>query len=283
MVRPDTILRNELMLNVTRDAVRSARASARWLGASERPLPDFLIIGAQRCGTTSLFQNLRKHPQVVEPITKEVQFFTMFHGLGERWYRSHFPRLQHGQQTFEASPYYFFHPDVPPLVTSMLPIAKLVVLLRDPVARAYSHYLHSRNLGVETLTFEDALEAEPLRLEAAFNKGLHTRAGRHLHSHFSYASRGLYASQLERWRAHVPPGRLKVVKSEDLNENPSKGYGELLDYLGLEPFTVDEFTRSNVLTNGERIALDTEDRLREFFVADSARLSAMVGWGATWQ
>jgi hypothetical protein len=76
---------------------------------------------------------------------------------------------------------------------------------------------------------------------------------------------------------------LKVVKSEDLNENPSKGYGELLDYLGLEPFTVDEFTRSNVLTNGERIAHDTEARLREFFVADSARLSAMVGWGATWQ
>lgn len=276
---------HQRIVNATRDTAHSMRAWSRWLTASDRPLPDFLIIGAQRAGTTSLYENLRRHPQVLSPIGKEVQFFTIWHALGERWYRSHFPRLEPGQQTFEASPYYFFHPDVPARVSAMLPRAKCVVLLRDPVARAYSHYLHSQNLGVEDLPFEKAIDAEPVRMAAALDRGLDTRAGRRLHSNYSYVSRGIYTPQLERWKAHLPDARLKIVRSEDLYQRPMQVYADLLDYLGLPAFTPEEFTRSNVLNDhkGPKLAAATEARLRERFAEDSERVRSMLGWDDAWQ
>jgi hypothetical protein len=276
---------HERSANRARDAVRSLRAGGRWLTAHDRPLPDFLIIGAQRCGTTSLYKNLVRHPDIVEPICKERQFFTVSHTLGERWYRSHFPRLERGQQTFEATPYYFFHPDAPARVQTMLPDAKIIVLLRDPVARAYSHYLHIRNLGIENLSFEEALDAEPWRLNAAERKGLHSRAGRYLHSHFSYVARGMYASQLERWLTYLPATRLKAVKSETFYHNPQEVHAEVLEFLGLPTFALKRFTKANVLADGEapKLASSTQVRLRKTFAADTERVRAMLGWQRAWE
>jgi hypothetical protein len=102
-------------------------------------LPDFLIIGGQRCGTTSLHHYLAAHPAVRPATGKELQFFSIHHGRGERWYRAHFPPPSPGTHSFEASPYYLFHPSVPARVAATLPAGRFIALLRDPVVRAYSH------------------------------------------------------------------------------------------------------------------------------------------------
>ena len=105
----------------------------------ERRLPDFLIIGAQKCGTSSMFAYLNQHPQMKLPDVKEIHFFDLNYSNGLDWYTSHFPpaSLSHRMVTGEASPYYLFHPHVPERVRLHCPDVKLVVMLRNPVDRAY--------------------------------------------------------------------------------------------------------------------------------------------------
>src|SRR5690242_8679107 len=102
--------------------------------------PHFLIIGAQRCGTTSLFEYLANHPEIVPPSVKKIHFFDSEYEKGEAWYRARFPVLENGFITGEATPYYLFHPRVPKRVRNWNPNVKLIVLLRNPVDRAYSHF-----------------------------------------------------------------------------------------------------------------------------------------------
>ena len=116
---------------------------------------------------------------------KELQFFSLHFGRGTRWYRAHFPPAAAGRRSFEASPYYLFHPSVPARVAATLPQARFVALLRDPVERAYSHYLHTRAYGVEPLGFAEALAAEPGRLAGALADGPDTPAAHHALRNFS--------------------------------------------------------------------------------------------------
>lgn len=254
------------------------------------PLPDFLILGGQRCGTTSLFHYLRAHPQVRPATGKELQYFTLHHGRGQRWYRGHFPALSPGQVTFEASPYYLFHPSVPARVAAALPEARFVVLLRDPVQRAWSHYRHTRAYGAEPLSFPEALAAEPRRLAAALRHGPDTRRAHAALRNHSYAARGRYAEQLQRWFAHVPRERIHVVRSEDLYADPAGTYGELLRFLELDPFTPAEFGR-HTRTGGVRsTGLDPSAgldpsvlaELTEHFTPHNARLAELLGWPDPW-
>ena len=278
--------RHERLLNLTRNAVRSAQVLRRWPLAADRPLPDFVILGAQRSGTGSLFADLSQHPQVAKPIAKELHFFTLHHDRGERWYRAHFPRLQPGQQTFEATPYYLFHPDVPARVSALLPEARFVVLLRDPVRRAYSHYRHNRALQIEPLTFEQALDAEEARLAKAERLGLDSRLGARLHRSFSYLSRGMYAAQLQRWWSWVPPSHFQVYKSEDFYDNPREMYARVLDHLRLRPFTPDRFTKSNIRGSSDASVQaaprTTFAELRRHFAADSEAVRRLLGWESAW-
>src|SRR5215208_8528317 len=123
--------------------------------AKLRPLPDFLILGAQKAGTTALYAYLRWHPQITGPSFKEVSFFDRHYARGERWYRAHLP-MRRSSIVGEASPSYLFHPLAPERVAQMLPNARLVALLRNPVDRAFSHYQHEVALGREPLSFEAA-------------------------------------------------------------------------------------------------------------------------------
>ena len=278
--------RRERLLNARRGITRSAHVLARWQSTQDRPLPNIVILGTQRGGTTSLFADLALHPQVIPPIGKELDFFTLNYGRGERWYRGHFPHLEPGQQTLDATPYYMFHPGVPARASAMLPYAKFVVLLRDPVKRAYSHYQHNRALDIEPLSFEEALDAEDMRLARAVSLGLDSPEGERLHRNFSYVSRGLYAPQLERWLAVVPKARLQVLKSEDFYREPHRVYGQLLHYLGLAPFVPDGFAKTNV-RGSSRESLRTAPtatfaELRQRFVSDTERVCDLLGWASAW-
>jgi hypothetical protein len=227
------------------------RLAARILTGRYRTMPDALVIGAQRCGTSSLYKHLGRHPNAAPSLRKEVDYFTIDHAKGERWYRAHFPlelrrRLarRRGRPfvTFEATPDYLFDPRAPERVKRQLPDVKLIVLLRDPVSRAVSHYHHNVRHGLEPLDIAGALEAEDDRLDGAYEEVLDDPDSRALDlRRYSYVGRGRYAEQLARWRALFPPEQMLVVRSADLFDPARDGFGHILDFLGLPRWQPEEF------------------------------------------
>ena len=217
--------------------------------AGLRLLPSYLIIGAQRAGTTSLHRYLVQHPAVRTMLrTKGVHFFDTNYGRGIDWYASRFPttlyswyvRRRHGIEllTGEASPYYVFHPQVPYRVARHLPDVKLILLLRDPVQRAYSHYQHEVSRGFETLGFEEAIRAEPERLAGEHERLLAEPFYNSFHhQHHSYLARGHYDEQLATWRSLFPDRQLLVLSSERFFAEPDRAFRQVLDFLGLPDFT----------------------------------------------
>ncbi len=200
--------------------VRSVLRNAVWTygtaTARLRPLPDFLILGAQKAGTTALYEYLRRHPGITGPRWKEVSYFDRHYARGRAWYRGNFP-VRDGGLVGEASPSYLFHPLAPERAAALVPGARLIAILRDPVERAYSHYQHELSFGREPLSFEEALEREEARMAGELERML-ADPGYFSHAwwNFTYRSRGLYAEQLERWRAVFGPDRLLVLANEEL-------------------------------------------------------------------
>jgi Sulfotransferase domain len=229
----------ELLPVPVRGAFRRWESSAVFAGrtvtAGKRSWPDFVILGAMRGGTTSLYRWMSTHPGVTPAFKKEVHYFDRDYERGERWYRAHFPLQSSTHVTGEASPYMLFHPLAPERAARDLPAdTKLVVLLRDPVERAISHYWHNRELGLwETESLELAIELEPQRLagtEARVRRGERVME----HQAFSYVARGEYAGQVRRWFDAVGRDRVLVVESEQLYVDAGAA-NELLAWLGLPP------------------------------------------------
>jgi hypothetical protein len=256
---------------LARDVRVRARVGARVMAHRDHPLPDFVIIGAQRSGTTNLYRHLALHPQVRSPLRKEIQFLSLNWERGLPWYRRHFPVRAGGmaEQTFEASPYYLLHPQAPVRAAAALPEARFIALLREPVARATSHYLHNRRAGIEPLSFERALDLETARL--------HGETAGPNHRRYSYVTRGLYAEQIRRWQDAVGD-RLLVVLSEDYFQTPVSTFSQLLSFLGLPEWAPDAFlsdgpghARPGDVSEGVR------RRLQERFAAPNRELAELLG------
>jgi len=266
--------------------LRRAQMLPRILTAPLRASPDFLIIGAQKGGTTSLYSILSQHPQVDEAWKKEIHYFDLRYRRGWPWYRAHFPAraaLQRGGRRWsgEATPYYLFHPHVPRRVREDLPDIKLIALLRDPVARAYSHYNHLVRLGHEPLSFEEAVRREGERLgdamstlerdEWAYSAELRN---------YSYLARGRYADQLERWWAAFPREQLLVLKSEDFYQRPQEIFPKVLDFIGLPRWSPGTFREYNA-GSYDQMTPALERWLRDHFEPHNQRLYSLLGedWG----
>lgn len=278
-------------MNATRRAGRAAqvgaaRATARW-----RRLPDTLVIGTQRGGTTYLFDCLAAHPMIARPFVKEVHYFTDHWHCGEAWYRAHFPLAAGGpvardpsmcSRTVDATPYYLFHPHAAERAARTVPHARVVALLRCPADRAYSHYQHSVRRGWETMPFDAALECEPDRIAAEHERIVHDTRYRSIpHRVFSYAARGRYAAQLDRWFTHFSRDRVLVIRSEDLFANPEREYLRTLDFLGLPRIVPDIVRRRRDSAHGHAPAR-VRDRLMTTFAEDNAQLAALIGRDMNW-
>jgi len=212
-----------------------ARQQWRVRSASLRGMPAFIIIGAQRSGTTSSYDWLSRHPEVAPATHKELHYFDgKNYELGESWYRSQFPILRSGQITGESSPQMLYNPMSPKWASNDLPAStRFVALLRNPTQRAISHYWFSKSRGNETEDLPTALSLEKERLAAEqtdFDAGRHSYA----HHKFSYAARGEYAGQIKRWYEHVDPERILILEGEGLCAEREKQV-ELTEWLGLKP------------------------------------------------
>ena len=189
-------------------------------------LPDFLVLGTQKGGTTTLQQLLIQHPGVCLAPGKEVHYFSKHWDQPAAWYASHYADAAPDQRCGDITPFYLFHPQAPQRIHSLLPNAQLIVLLRDPVERALSQYFHSLRLGFETLPLEDALAAEEERLN--------TGEPQHLQEH-SYVSRSRYLEQLDRYRELFPDQQLLVLKSEAFFADPATTWKQIEGFLGIPP------------------------------------------------
>lgn len=271
-------------LVAVRDRAVGAAASARQTGG--RMSPTFLIIGAQKAGTTFLHQELIRHPHVKPPLTKEIHFLDDRFARGLAWYLGHFPTNdEHFSITGESSPGYLFHPHAPDRARRLLPGVRTIVLLRDPVARAYSHYQHERRLGFESeATFERALAREPLRTHVEMDRVRRDpNYVSHAARHFTYLARGLYLEQLRRWTDSLGRDRVKVVMSADLFRDPIAVVSEVQDFIGLDPWTPDRIGSNDMASGGPPLARDTERRLREYFREPNAALQQFLGRDLGWE
>jgi hypothetical protein len=220
-------------------------------------LPGFLIIGAQRCGTTSMYRTLSQHPGVLKAVLhKGVHYFDMNYDHGPSWYRAHFPLRAAGRRaaraagsaalTFESSPYYMFHPLAADRIAHDLPEVKLLVLVRDPVERAYSAHAHELARGFETEPFPRALELEDERLRGEADRMTQDPGYlSHSYQHHAYLARGRYAEQLDRLEGIFGTDRLHVIDSGDFFTEPEPVYDAVLGFLGLRRLGYPEFERHN--------------------------------------
>lgn len=258
------------------------QATAHW-----RVLPNFVIIGVQKGGTTSLYQYLENHPNVQVSFKKEIKYFdcNFHHSLS--WYRSHFPTIRRMRKkrpaiTGEASPYYIFHPWAAERLASTIPHARLILLLRNPVERAYSHYQHNVRTGREKLSFEDAIAAEPERL-AGIEERIIADPSYPLfkHMHYSYLTKGIYLSQIKRWHQHFPREQLLIMPSETLYANPGAALRQVECFLGIPHYDFSNLKPYNV---GEYAAMKSETRrqLEEFFRPHNEQLSEYLEANYHW-
>jgi hypothetical protein len=270
-------------------AVRSTRQLAsprqwyRQFTSAHRPFPGCIIAGAQKAGTTSLFDYLSGHPQCAPSYTKEVHYFDDAFDRGENWYRMHFPLSAQPRLCYESSPYYMFDPRVPARVRELLPDVKLIFLLRDPVSRAYSHYQHSVRRGHEPLSFEAALDAEPQRLageqeQLIANPYLRSNS----HRWYSYATRGYYADQLVRWFRLFPRRQILLLQAEWLFKQPTAAFSEVLDFLELDAWRPANFASSNRGRYQAPMSESTATRLRCQFTTANERLFELIGNRYDW-
>ena len=271
---------------LTSGFIRAAKQglwSIRRITSSMRKLPEFIIIGGQKCGTSSFYKNLVKHPQVQPCYQKETHYFDVNYDKGIQWYQSFFPLSSQGNRiTGEASPYYIFHPHVPERVHQDLPEIKLIALLRNPVDRAYSHYSRRYQRGTESLSFEEAIAEEEDRISEDLMKMMEDPYYYgYSHRKFSYLSRGRYVEQLERWLQYFPRDQLHVIKSEDFFSNPSEVFHGVEEFLGITAWEPELFGRHNV---GRYDELDEEVRmqLNEYFKPYNERLSDLLGTSFHW-
>jgi hypothetical protein len=246
-----------------------------------RPLPDFLLIGAQKAGTTALYAYLRRHPAIGGPSWKEVSYFDRHYARGSAWYRGNFP-LRRGRLVGEASPSYLFHPLAPARAAALVPGARLIALLRDPVERAHSHYHHEVDFGRERLSFEEAIEHEEARMAGELERmNADPRYFSRAWWDFTYVARGRYAEQLERWYATFPAEQLLVLTNEELAERPGETYARVLDFLGAAPHALDAYPRVFDREYPDMSAA-TRTRLAAVFAEPNRRLSELLGRDLGW-
>lgn len=271
-------------------------AMLRWgrITASARMTPGFLICGAQRCGTTTMYRTLSQHPQVLKAVLhKGVHYFDTGYLRGRGWYQAHFPLRVTAQRvarrtgktpiTFESSPYYLFHPLAAQRIAHDLPDVKIIVLLRDPVERAYSAHAHELARGFETEPFERAIELEDERLageeerlvaDASYNSPRHQHQG--------YLHRGRYLRQLLRMTQAVGRDRVLVLDAGDFFSDPEPVWRETVSFLGIADDRVPKFEQNNARPRSP-MADSMRQALSERFVSDDEALAQWWGRVPSWR
>ena len=243
--------------------------------SERRRLPHLIVLGTQKGGTSSLRRLLLDHPGLFMAATKEVHFFSKHWERSADWYARHFRNAPEGVCCGESTPFYLFHQEAPQRIHSLIPQAKLIVLLRDPVERALSQYFHSVRLGLGNLPLAHALAAAPARLL--------TGDPRHVQEH-SYVSRGRYLDQLDRYLRLFPQEQLLVLQSESFFADPTETWRTIERFVGLTPAPCPATKPKFNAGHGEAAAVTDAIRtdLRQQLSATAHGVRQRYGFGWDW-
>ena len=215
--------------------------------AKLRMLPDFIIIGGAKCGTTSLFSYILNHPQVNSPTLKEISFFEHVSKTNKNWYRSHFPLKKSGIITGEATPAYLVHPFAPERISNFIPNVKLIILLRNPIDRAYSAFNYMVNLGAQiTDDFEYVIEQELKRIKILEESPINEINEKNFDYTltFSYLRHGIYVNYIKNWLKFFPKNQIHIIHTQELNKNTDKILSDVFTFLNLPNHEIN-FNKSN--------------------------------------
>jgi hypothetical protein len=282
-----------LMPRQLQPVVRRAYRNVGPPTARLRMEPDFIVIGGQRCGTTSIFKALAEHPQVMRPpVDKGTDYYTLYSTRGLDWYRGHFPlrstaRLRSGRLgrpvAFEACTYYMFHPFALERLATDYPNVRLVAMLRDPVERAFSAYKHELARGFETEPdFERALDLEQPRLAGELERMECDPDYESIaHRHHAYTSRGEYAVQLQRAFRFFAPEQVHVLESEAFFSRPAEIYTALTRFLGLNDYLPRRFDQFNARP-GSPMTESARQRLEQHYRQHDAALTDLLHRAPSW-
>ncbi|MDQ6606648.1 MAG: sulfotransferase domain-containing protein [Actinomycetota bacterium] len=258
-----------------------------------RTLPDFVIIGAAKAGTTSIYAWLCQHPYVARAGAKEIHYFSWHHDRGADWYRSHFP-LERDRASFtaehdrpfatgEGSPTYLPSPNAPLRMATLIPEVKLIVVLRDPVDRAYSQFQMRRRDGFEPVdSFATAVALEDERVDGGRARALSTQAkDGQLEVGRTYLMRGRYAEQLDRWFQYFPREQFHVLTTDQLAADSQNALDGLHNFLGLPSHRVERL-EARFATQYDPLASEDRELLDEYFREPNERLCHLLGQDFGW-
>lgn len=250
-----------------------------------RVLPNFIVIGVVRGGTTSLFENLSKHPCIYSSSYDELGFFDSNFDLGLHWYRSMFPTIFQKKiselqnkcfMTYDVTPFYIWNSLAAQRIRDTLPTIKLITLLRNPIDRAYSNYFLGVRSGSEKLSFEEAIhnDIRLLEKESCDNLATYTRAG-------SYVVKGLYAKQLAPWFSLFPKDQLLILQTEKFEEQTSTTLSQIFEFLNLSHYEIKDFKKMNV---GKYPSMKKETRqfLKNYYAPHNEDLYRLIGQKFNW-
>jgi len=251
--------------------------------ASSRVLPNFIIIGTVRSGSTSLYYNLCEHPSIIPAAYDEIGFFDSNFHLGLNWYRSMFPTEKEMKRikektkfaiTGEDTPFYFWKKETVDRITKAIPNSKLIVIFRNPVDRAYSNYYLGIRAGTEKSTFEEAIDEE---ISFIKNHSFRECVDRKR----SYLSKGFYGKQFEIWEKKFNEKKLHVISTEDMKKQPQETMSKVFKFLEISEYNIKNPQKQKSVIY-EKMNEDTRKRLLEFYEPHNEELFNKINQRFDW-
>ncbi len=255
-----------------------------------RVLPDFLIIGAGKCGTSSAYNYLIEHPNIYPAKIKELNYFVR---KWTRWYRPNFPTIflkyylkkirKEPFLTGEASPFYLLNPFVAKEVKEQIPNVKIIIFLRDPIDRSFSQYSQWQKTEYEKLSFEEVIKQEKIKTKKDWENYIDDGSiDNRDHVRHAYLEGGLYYNQIKIWMDIFPKKQFLIIKSEDFFSNPAKILSEIFIFLGIKNYRIDVSKKYNV-GSYYQMNPETKEFLKKFFKTHNENLIKLLGEKFKWE
>lgn len=259
------------------DLCRRTVEGLRLVSAPMRGLPDFLIAGAMKSGTSSLYNYLSEHPRLLPSRPKEVQYFCRQPRRSEWWYRQHFAPLWLSGLRYEATTAYLYFPAVAERIKELVPDVRILILLRNPVARAWSHYRHEKRRGREARTFQEAIREDvEIYRKDKIPYDYDPEA-----CHFGYIRRGLYVDQIREYYNIFDSDNILILKSEDMFSDAQSVADQVFDFLGVKRCSVPGDRIFNSGSKNNEVPM--QDKLQDYFDSHNDRLYNFLGTEPWWE
>ena len=243
--------------------------------------PNFLVIGVKKGGTTSIYNYLIQHPQILPGIKKEIDFWSSYFHRGLDWYRAHFPAIPESEKllTGEASPSYFDSPDSPSRLFHFFPKIKLIVLLRNPADRTISSYYHEVRLKAENISVEEVINS---RLEKLIKiSSSLAREKDYWNYRGDYIASSVYLDWLKEWLNIFPREQLLILCSEEFYSDPKTTMKQVFNFLDLPDYQIQDYPKFNAGSYAS-ISKSLRQKLNDYFQSHNQRLEEYLGMKFGW-